>query len=507
MSRPVRLAAAALWLALAGGCRSDAPAEPWTRRDPPGPLGALVDWPLPGNFTAFDRNDIGGDGALWATRDLDGDGRPDLVVTGEAGAVFEPKGLSHWVLYRNTGRGFATGVDWPVPAVGYRGRGAGFATCDFQTRGSFGDTEVWRTVDLDGDGRPDLVITGERRDEQLAVLDAKADPHWRVHRNLGDRFAPEAERWPIDAAAANVSRGVVDVGVRPDENERRGQLLDLDGDGLLDLVATTDGEGPTFPGARRVPGLADGEPHWRFLRNTGAGFATAVAWPVPDRNRAPEPQGGLHATFADDGWYGGLAWTLADLDGDRRPDLVITSAPGLREVPGLADGPHWEVHRNTGSGFDPVAVHFPVPALASGLGPNGPFSLAAPLDTDWSLLDFDGDGRADLLQTAVPTESVDRVAGFPDAPTWVLHQNLGDGFDLAGTPVGVPDGGLDTAGFAGAACSGLEDAHTRAVHAWRTVDVDGDGRPDLLWVLARGGADAQVFGHPSSPRWLVSFQR
>lgn len=496
----VALLVAALGLAVAGGCRSDAPRE--TRRDPPGPLGRLVDWPLPGNFPAFDRVALRDGGALWATFDLDGDGRPDLVRTHDEART----GPSPWVLHRNTGAGFDGGTEWAVPEGGYPD--LGFATADCQAPGLVDGADLWRTVDVDGDGRPELVITGVQDGFERRALGGPDAAHWRVHRNLGDGFAAEATAWPLDAAAANVARGQVDVGTRP-ADEARGHLFDLDGDGLPDLVATTALEG--F-GPRQVPGYGEGEPRWRFLRNTGEGFAPAVGWPVPDLNRGPEPLGGLHAPEAADLGLGGVNWTLADLDGDRRPDLVVLSAPGLREVPGLAAGePHWEVYANTGSGFEPTPRRHAVPALASAAGPTGPFSLVNVEAALWALLDFDGDGKADLLQTGVARDGADPVPpGFPEAPAWLLHRHEGGGFAAVGTTVGLPDGGLDVAGFLGARQDDVKDLRTEAVHSWRTVDVDGDGRVDLLWSLSRSGAlgtDDQVLGMPESPRWLVSFQR
>ncbi len=55
------------------------------------------------------------DGLNWRIVDMDGDGREDLVV--QASPTDATIGATRWVMYRNTGVGFAAGVDWLLPPV------------------------------------------------------------------------------------------------------------------------------------------------------------------------------------------------------------------------------------------------------------------------------------------------------------------------------------------------------------------------------------------------------
>ena len=53
----------------------------------------------------------------YATLDIDGDFKPDLVMTERN--VMATVGTSRWLVYKNMGTGFApTPIDWPLPDVG-----------------------------------------------------------------------------------------------------------------------------------------------------------------------------------------------------------------------------------------------------------------------------------------------------------------------------------------------------------------------------------------------------
>ena len=116
--------------------------------------------------------------------DFDGDGRPDVVVTEENG---EADG-AHAYWWSNPGEGEA---EW--------------ARHEITARGSLNSLSV---NDMDGDGRPDLVMGEHRGDLRLSI--------W--HNLGGGRFVEQL-----------VGDGV--------ESHLGAATVDLDGDGRLDIVS------------------------------------------------------------------------------------------------------------------------------------------------------------------------------------------------------------------------------------------------------------------------------
>jgi hypothetical protein len=190
---------------------------------------------------------LGGEGRSWgaAFSDLDGDGRPDLVVA--RGGDGRSDGLK---LFRNRGDG----------------------TFEDRTAGSGLGTARWSmsvvSADLDGDGRPDLFAGGY-------------DGPDRLYRNDGGLRFTDA------TAASGISSGR-SVG---------GAAGDVDGDLRPDLVSAG------FAGPVRV---------WRNLG--GMRFA--------------EPPGGagVGAARRNEGVV------LADLDGDGAPDLYVSNYDGRNRL-------------------------------------------------------------------------------------------------------------------------------------------------------------------------------
>ncbi|NOU29045.1 MAG: hypothetical protein HOO96_14180, partial [Polyangiaceae bacterium] len=89
------------------------------------------------------------------------------------GKVWGGDGAAYWKVYKNTGTGFATtATQWTLPALGTT---EGYD----QIAGYDGNTE-WVTLDIDGDGKIDLVNTATLADGKVWGGDGAA--YWKVHR-------------------------------------------------------------------------------------------------------------------------------------------------------------------------------------------------------------------------------------------------------------------------------------------------------------------------------------
>ncbi|OLR93851.1 hypothetical protein BJP25_16650 [Actinokineospora bangkokensis] len=284
------------------------------------------------------------------------------------------------------------------------------------------DGAAARWVDLDGEGVPGALVTGAGA--------------WYFHRNLSPLGAPAFAR-----AAA--------VATTPGDTEGR-QLLDLAGDGSLDLV---DLSGPVPGFAERT---ADGWAPWRafaalpvvdwadpgvqFVDLTGDGRADALA--------PGEPVPRWHPALGEAGFGGGLpveagggrpwdatrdeAVFFADLTGDGLADLVRVRPGEVVYWPALG-------HGRFGARVDTEgAPRFDTPDL---------FDARR---LRWA--DVDGSGPTDLLYLGRDGVQV--------------HRNLsGDSWVLAGVLDAVPPLDTDT--------------------TVEVVDLLGDGTACLTWSSAR----------------------
>jgi FG-GAP-like repeat len=235
-------------------------------------------------------------------------------------------------------------------------------------------------VDIDGDGRADLIDNLGRTSQRRTA-----------YRNHG---------WntPQSIMAGDDSR-LVAAGMG---DAAHSKFADLDGDGRADLLSMADGNEITV------------------LRNRGWSAKWVFAW----RDAAP--------VGADFGPLAGLRF--ADLDGDRRADLVAVTDHKI------------VAYRNRGWAARPMFTPADRWVIAGG------FDTLATVD----FADMDGDGRADLLTQPSATAAI------------TAHRNHG-----WGTP------GL----------AGHDDTKPAAVGfgpLWllKFGDLDGDGRADL--VLAVG---------------------
>ncbi|MBK6460148.1 MAG: VCBS repeat-containing protein [Myxococcales bacterium] len=413
-------------------------------------------WAVPlGGFAGAGFNSV--TSGNWATMDIDGDHKPDLVLPSDpldsGSKVWGFGQTPYWKIHRSGSSGFAVETAWTVPS-------GGFVSTGFNSVAS----GKWTTMDIDGDGKPDLVLPSDPLDPAAKVWGQGASPSWKVYKNTGSGFAAES-RWSVPLG------GFATTGFN-NVSSSRWSTVDLDGDGRPDLVV------PSEPTDSTAKVWSHGErPYWKFYKNTGEGFAEEARWNIP--------MGG----FASTG-YNSVAssrWATLDLDGDGKPELVVPTEPGDAgaEVWGLGGAPFWKVYKNTGEGFGDE-VKWPVPA---GGVPGSGFNHV--VSGKWTTLDLDSDGRPDLVVPSDPADTSSRVWGFGDAPFWKIYRNTGAGFGPE-SRWSVPDGGFVGTGF-----------HDVASGRWSTLDLDGDGRLDLVVPTDPGDSGGKVWGHGRAPFWKL----
>lgn len=252
-------------------------------------------------------------GGTWTTgcdlADFDLDGDTD-VATSNQGTTSNPYRPTY--VYRNTGNGLETSPFWQSSQVGIT------SECDWG--------------DMDGDGYPDLAVSGW--------------VNWQtgVFHNLGTTLDP----------------GFVWTTGHPERTDKGVGWADVDGDGDLDLAVG-----------------GSGDPDWLFLNSGNMLGDTAVwasgeaytgcqdlAWVDIDRDGDPDlasihfstghvriylNNGGTLSPLADwqyDATSSGSAIAFGDVNGDGWPDLAIGVANGPVELfinrglpTGVAEGP------------------------------------------------------------------------------------------------------------------------------------------------------------------------
>jgi hypothetical protein len=355
-----------------------------------------VEWKVPPSGAASGFYAIAGsDGGAWQTFDLTGDGLPDLVQTSDpaTGYVWDQGESAYWKVFANDGEGgFARpALIWAVPDSG---TSYGFNTASYASSGW-----QWLTMDIDGDGRADLVQTADPGTG--TVWDPTGAPYWKVFRNAGDGFVREATVWSVPDSGTT---GGFYTPVAT--STARWRVLDLDDDGKPDLVQTSD---PSTGGIWD----AAGEPYWKVFAGGDGGFADSPAkWTVPPSGLS---DGFFDATSASSSRY----WAVVDIDGDRDLDLVQTgdTSHSYRAWDATGD-PYWKVYRNQGDGFSTELHRWPIPQSGTD---EGFFMVSGSSGyTSWSLFDADADGHPDLVQTEDP--STGRVWDATGSPYWKIFR-------------------------------------------------------------------------------------
>jgi len=353
-----------------------------------------------GTFLAAVRYSSGGfHPASVAVADANGDGKPDLIVANQLGC-----------------NSCASGT---VSVLLGKGDGTFQAAVSYGSGGDPADSVV--AADVNGDGKPDLVVMNQAlcgslcEDGQVGVLLSNGDGTFQTA--------------VIYDSGAYLGYSVA--------------VADVNGDGKLDLVVANGSTSRC---------LSCGVSTFGVLLGNGNGTFKPVV---------------TYALFADDGLPMSLA--VADVNGDGKPDLVVTndSNSSVNVLLGKGDGT------------------FQAPAIYA-LGSVGITSVA--------VADVDGDGKPDLV-VANNNPFSNCGSGCQRGQAAVL---LGNGDGTFQGPVTYDSAAYFAEGVA-------------------VADVNGDGKPDLVVVnlcavtkncngagLASRGAVSVLISAPAATTSLVS---
>ncbi|HEY9167078.1 MAG TPA: FG-GAP-like repeat-containing protein [Candidatus Kryptonia bacterium] len=428
-----------------------------------GPIGATV--VISGsNFDPTANNDIVCFGAVRAT--VNSATPTSLGVTVPIGATYQPISVTVNGLTAYTTAPF--GVTFPGSQVIDT---TSFASAIGFTTGS--PSEIISICDLDGDGKPDIVVTHHTSSNTISVYRNISTPG-----NIS--FAPK-----LDFSTGSDPRGLA--------------IRDVDGDGKPDLVITNYASNTVSVFRNTsIPGSISFAPRVDF---TTASVPIGVAVEDLDGDGKPElvvtnVASDSVSVFRNTSISGNISFaprvdfttgsepswvTINDVDGDGKPDLILTN--NLSNTV--------SVFRNTSI---PGSISFaPKVDFTTGTYPNGV-----------AVCDVDGDGKPDLVVTnwSSNTVSIFRNTSSPGTVTFSPKVDFTTGSDPTGIAIndlngdGKPDLAVTSnlsntvSVFKNTSVSGSittnlfaprVDFATGTYPVWVDIcDVDGDGKPDLI---------------------------
>ena len=377
------------------------------------------------------------DETLTEFADINADGLPDVLVT--AGGLY---GGRHGVFYNGPGKNGEA-------------RFAELATMEIEPAGDVLDANVLKldnpnvtALDLDGDGIINLVHMPQARSYSV--------------------FSPGPRGW---SGRAVVTASQQDVKIDFTRDAKNVRVMDVNADGLVDIVYSSPTELQTFFALGRYPG---GDDQFGNAVRTSATSASISNEPV--RHCAPWSSTPLRFSDPD--------VQVGDMNGDGLADLVRVRSGQVLYWPGRGNGFFGEGTR----GDCPAGEFAEGRHVTMWNAPNFGEALRGAL----LLSDVSGDGLADLVE--VRSDAVDIYLNDNGIGWTARHMIEGTPFlPAARSFVRLTD-------ING---SGTPDIVWGAAHDYRYIDLTGGVTPDLLVKVHNGlGKTMELEYEPSTAQML-----
>ena len=424
----------------------------------------------PFNLTANESSSIGdSDFVNYALLDVDGDTIPDLVVTERESD--STVGQSVWKVYKGNGTGFASAsTDFALPNLGATGTYRPFnLTSNESSSISASDFVSYATLDIDADGKVDLVVTERESDNTVG------QSVWKVFKGSGSGFAASSMDFALPSFGATGTYRPFNFTANSsssisDSDFINYALVDVDGDTIPDIVVT-----------ERETDTTVGQSVWKVYKGFGAGFessSTDFALPSFGATGSYRPFSFTANSSSSISETDFINYALVSVDGDAVPDLVVTE----RETDTTVGQSVWKVFKGTGSGYATSATDFALPNLGA-TSTYRPFNFTANQsssvsETDYvnyALVDIDGDATPDLVVTE---READTTVG---QSVWKVYKGSGTGYASSSTDFPLPSLGASGSYRPFNLTANQSSSVSASDYVnYALLDVNGDARLDLV---------------------------